>query len=183
MQVLIDQGKRILDRCNRLTKYHSEEQFNQYHYVIGNEMKVLGEEIDKYNAKVASLKSSLETFGAQTLEDLKAAREKICCRNKAMISQGANVVTSILMVMIGFYVGGVVGHIICGGFVIYGVNSAKAFLQVYNAGIGVVKIKDELEIKLNMTEEKHQKLYKQYITVKDSFANCEALVPVQPNVN
>ena len=129
IQVLIDQGKRIVDRCNRLTKYHSEEQFNQYHYVIGNEMKVLGEQIDKYNTQVASLKSNLETFGAQTLEDLKAAREKICCRNKAMINQGANVVISILMVMIGFYVGGIVGNIICGVFLIYGVNSAKPFFR------------------------------------------------------
>ena len=67
MQVLVDQGNHILDRCNCLTKYHSEEQFNQYHSVIGNEIKILGEEIDKYNAKVASLKSNLETFGAQTL--------------------------------------------------------------------------------------------------------------------
>ena len=182
-QVLINHGKRILDRCNRLTNDHIEEQFNENHYLIGNEMKVLGEEIDKYNTQVASLKSKLKTFGEQTFEELKVAREKICCRNKAMISQGAYIVTSILMIMISFYVGGVVGNIICGGFVIFGVNSAKAFLQVYNAGIGVVKIKDELERKLNMTEEKHQELCEQYTKIKDSFANCEAIVPVQPNAS
>ena len=100
-----------------------------------------------------------------------------------MIGQGVNVVISILIVMIGFYVGGVVGHIICGGFVIYGGILAKAFLQLYNAGINVVRIKDELERKLCMTEEKHQELCEQYIKIKDSFANCDAIVPVQPNAS
>ena len=146
-------------------------------------MKVLGEEIDEYKAQVDSLKSKLELFGAQIFDDLKAARETIHCRNKAMIGQGINVAMSVLVAMIGLSIGGTVGKIILGFCVIYGGMGIKAGFEVYIAGSDVVKIKSDCEEKISMTEEKHQKLCEQYTTVKNSFANCKAVVPVQSNTH
>ena len=184
-QILINQGKRILDRCDRLTKHCNEEQLNQYYSssAVNNEMDALGVEIDKYKEQVDRLKSSLKSFGDQIFDDLKAARKNLLCRSKAMVGQGISVAMSVLIAIIGYYIGDTVGKIILTFCVLYGGLGVNTGYAVYIAGSDVMQIKTDCEEKLKMTEEQHQKLCKQYTTVKNSFANCKAVVPVQPNTN
>ena len=119
-QVLIHQGQRLLERCNRLIDYCGQEHWQRRRENISNEIQILRQEIDQYQAHIDQFKQIVKSFGLQIYEEIKSANQVIRQGNNATIGQGIKVVGSTLTLMVGISTGGVLGSILGACSFVYG---------------------------------------------------------------
>ena len=173
VQVLIDQGKRLLKRCNRLIEYCGQEHWQRHRATINNEMRTLRQEINQYQAQIDQFKPIVKTFGLQIYEEIKKASVAIRHGNNAIIGQGINVVGSTLTLMISLSAGGILGGVLTLGSVAYGSIKVKAGFEAHNASKDAMKIKEDYTTTLNSIEEKYRELCEQHVAVRSNIARCE----------
>ena len=108
-QILIDQGQRILERCNELIQYCGQEHWRRNQATIENKIRILKQEIDQYEAQIDLFKPIVKTFGLQIYEDIKRASEIIRHGNNAIIGGGISAAGCALVLEASFSTGGLLG--------------------------------------------------------------------------
>ena len=175
-QILIDKGKLLLELCDRLIQYCSQDHEQQNRLTINNEIQRLRQRINEYRTEINHLIIKIKDYGSKLAEDIKTARRRESKVDNAKIVQGVGVTGSALAFMVGLLVGGPLGGTVAVGSIIYGGLRAKKCVEAHSAVQGVVKIREDYETTMNKTEQWYWELCQQQVDVENSFARCQQLV-------